>query len=190
MQVDKVILDLGGVVFETTGKNSSLIDWGIVSKLNHKYGHALNIGEDLFPVFMQDYNQLTHQNLEGHEFLKAIFDTLHFNQELINFLKARFKKLIILSDNYRENIAYIAERYHFHAWADRQFYSFDFEMTKDNPILFQKVLALSEYAAAEVIFIDDSPRKIASAEQCGIKSYLFQNNKLLFQQLKQDGYEI
>jgi len=109
LMIKYILLDLGGVVFNSTGISNEKIDWSVISKLNDRHGTGLNIGEDLFGAFMKDYNQLTSQNLSGDEFLKLVFDTLEFNHELVDFLKEKYQ-IIIVSDNYRENIEYISQR--------------------------------------------------------------------------------
>ncbi|MEM1325418.1 MAG: HAD-IA family hydrolase [Bacteroidota bacterium] len=171
------LLDLGGVVFQSTGTSNDLIDWTIISRLNEQYGHALNIGEDTFPDFLADYNRLTNQNLGGQAFLKAVFDTLIINQELIDIVRAH-SDIIIVSDNYRENIAYISKRYRFEDWAIRQIYSFDYNVVKSDPDFFKKLLEdLSDYPIDNMLFIDDSIKKIESAQKSGIKSILYKNNQ-------------
>ena len=47
------------MVFQSSGKSTAQIYWEVITKLNHKYGHELNIGEDRFPDFMDEYNQLS-----------------------------------------------------------------------------------------------------------------------------------
>lgn len=178
-KIHTILLDLGGVVFNATGTSNQKIDWGIITQLNHKYGHQLNIGEDVFPLFMLDYNQLTNQTLTGSEFLEFIFDTLSFNSELVDFLKPQFR-IYIVSDNYKENIAYISQRYHFATWAEKQFYSFDFQLEKSNPLFFQRLLDTIKLKPEELLFIDDSKSKIESAEQSGIRGVLFENNEQLY----------
>lgn len=171
------LLDLGGVVFQSTGVSNELINWDTISILNHKYGHDLNIGADVFPVFMDDYNKLTKQSLTGDEFLEAVFDTLEINQELIDMI-SKESDIIIVSDNYRENIEYISERYAFNRWATKQIYSFDYKMVKSNPDFFKRLLAeLGEFKCEDMLFIDDSENKLASANQHGIKGILFKNNQ-------------
>lgn len=113
-----VLLDLGEVVFNLTEKENSKINWNIISKLNKKYSSRLNLGKDLFDDFMQEYNMETNQDLSGDEFLKSIFDTLEFNKELIDFLKGKFN-IVILSDNYKENVEYISKRYNISNWAKK-----------------------------------------------------------------------
>ncbi|GAB5555274.1 MAG: hypothetical protein Sapg2KO_48650 [Saprospiraceae bacterium] len=184
MKIKCILLDLGGVVFNSTGVSNDIIDWKIISQLNSKYGHDLNVGQMTVQPFLAEYNQLTQQNLDTSTFLKNIFDSLVFNAELVNYL-AEIAPIHILSDNYRENIAYIAQRYNFDQWSNQQFYSYDFELTKsESPEIFKKVLEQLKVDPAHIIFIDDSPDKIANAELCDIPSILFQNNDLLIQHLE------
>ena len=122
MKTKTALLDLAGVVFNSTGQSNEKIDWTIITELNYKYGYQLNIGDDVFPDFMSNYNQMTQQEMEGAEFLKLVFDTLGFNQELIDILSIDHR-IIIVSDNYRENIEYISPCYQFSDWADEQYYS-------------------------------------------------------------------
>lgn len=179
-----VLLDLGGVVFNSTGKESSKINWSIISKLNEKYGYDLDIGKDLFSNFLEEYNQETNQNLEEEDFLKSIFDTLDFNNELVNFLKEKFK-IVILSDNYRENINYISKRYNFSDWAYKEFYSFDFGKIKSDKSLFLDVLEKLDEKPENCIFIDDYEINIKNAKELGINGILFENNKKVFEKINQ-----
>ena len=179
-----ILLDLGGVVFQSTGVSNSKIDWAIISALNNKYGYDLNVGKNKFPDFLKEYNELTKQHLTGKEFLKEVFDTLEINLELIKMLKEQ-SEIIIVSDNYRENIEYISNRYDFKSWAKKQIYSFDYKMEKSNPEFFKTlVVELSDYKAEEMLFIDDSIRKIESAAKNGINGILYKNNEQIKKELK------
>ena len=172
-----ILLDLGGVVFQSTGESNTKINWEIISKLNYKYGFDLNIGEDLFPVFLKEYNNLSNQELEGKDFLKEVFDTLQINQSLINYLRLH-SDIVIVSDNYRENIEYISDRYNFKDWSIREIYSFDYKMIKEDPKFFKRLLKeLLPNKPTEMLFIDDSPEKIKSAEDQGVPGILFKNNE-------------
>lgn len=184
MQKRKIILlDLGGVVFQSTGISNKKIQWDVITQLNYKYGHELNIGMDKFPDFLFEYNQLTSQTLKGEEFLKEVFDTLKINQELIDLIRKEHE-IIIVSDNYRENIAYISKRYKFKDWAIRQIYSFDYQMVKANPDFFKKLKKdLNSYEVEEMLFIDDSINKVESARKSGIKGIVYRNNQQIKEQL-------
>lgn len=173
------LLDLGGVVFQSTGISNQKIDWKLISALNHKYGHDLNIGKDKFPDFMKEYNERTNQSLSGQAFLELVFDTLEINTELIEAIR-EVSDIIIVSDNYRENIEYISQRFDFESWAIQEIYSFDYQMVKANPLFFKRLLVeLKEYDKEQMIFIDDSKNKIESAQKNGIKGLLFENNEQL-----------
>jgi len=182
-----ILLDLGGVVFQSSGTSNSNINWEVINELNEKHGTELNIGQDKFPDFMIDYNRITNQSLSGNDFLRLVFDTLEINTTLIDSLK-KIGDIIIVSDNYRENIAYISKRYVFESWAIKQYYSFDFQMCKSNPKFFKLLLKdLKEYDKDQMIFIDDSTSKLESAAKNGIEGILFQNNERVVQALKDLG---
>jgi HAD superfamily hydrolase (TIGR01509 family) len=182
-----ILLDLGGVVFQSSGVSDDIIKWDIINKLNHKYSYELNIGKDKFPSFLKEYNEQTNQHLSGQEFLKAVFDTLEINTELIEIVKEN-NDIIIVSDNYRENINYISQRFDFASWSINQIYSFDYQLEKSNPIFFQKLTAeLDHYDKKEMLFIDDSTSKITSAEKSGIQGILFKNNNQIKEELKKYG---
>ena len=182
-----VLLDLGGVVFQLSGSSNKKINWDIIWELNAKYGADMDLGGDGFPNFLSEYNTLTNQELHDTEFLEYVFDTLDFNQELIDRLREQ-RDIIIVSDNYPENIAYISKRYDFASWSIKQFYSYDYKMYKSNPEFFKKLLEdLKGYNLTDMIFIDDSESKLQSAAQNGIKGVLYKNNEQLKQQLSDDG---
>lgn len=171
------LLDLGGVVFRSTGSSNSGIDWNIISQLNKRYGAQMDLGENRFHDFLAEYNEKTQQTLKGKQFLEKVFDTLKINTELIEFLQTR-SHIIIVSDNYRENIAYISERYQFDKWSIKQFYSYDYQMYKSNPDFFKRLLNdLKDLEYEDLIFIDDSQSKLESAMKSGINGILYKHNE-------------
>ena len=179
-----ILLDLGGVVFQSRGISNDNIDWDIIWKLNKKYGPGMDLGGPAFIDFLEEYNTSTKQQLKKQEFLKGVFDTLHFNKELIEFLKG-YGDIVIVSDNYPENIEYISKRYNFEDWSIAQFYSFTYKMYKSNPEFFARLLKdLKEYEVDDMIFIDDSKSKIESAKKNSIKGILYLNNHQLKEDLK------
>lgn len=180
-----VLLDLGGVVFQSFGKSNNEIKWDAISKLNRRYGADLDIGEDLFGNFIDDYNKLTDQQLQGSEFLEKVFDTLDFNKVLVDHL-TKDRDIVIVSDNYRENIEYISERYDFASWSIRQVYSYDYKMFKSNPDFFKRLLEeLTPYSVEDMIFIDDSLSKLDSAAKHHIKGFRYLNNDQIIEDLKE-----
>lgn len=183
-----VLLDLGGVVFQLSGKSNEEVNWKIIWELNSKYGAEMDLGGNGFGDFLVEYNKLTNQNLKGTEFLEKVFDTLDFNEELIEFL-IKGRDIIIVSDNYRENIDYIAKRYDFADWSIMQRYSFDYKMYKSNPDFFVKLLEdIKDHNIKDLIFIDDSESKLNSALKSGIMGIQYKNNEQIIEDLKEHGY--
>ncbi|MEM9719036.1 MAG: HAD-IA family hydrolase [Bacteroidota bacterium] len=177
------LLDLGGVVFQSTGTSSQKIHWPVISTLNAKYGHQWNIGKNVFPDFLATYNKMTDQSLSGEEFLKEIWDTLEMNRELVELIRKEHD-IVIVSDNYRENITYISQRFSFEEWAIHQFYSFDFQLEKSNPDFFRKVLArLPACSPVDMLLIDDSLENIESASMLGIAGIQYKSNSQVNRQL-------
>ncbi|MFK8164006.1 MAG: HAD family hydrolase [Lewinella sp.] len=167
-----ILLDLGGVTFQATGQSNATIDWSVISPLNYKYGGKMSVGDVGLPIFLAEYNAATNQHLTEIEFLDAIWDTLEMNTELVNYLKSRYK-IIIVSDNYRENIEYVAKRFDFASWASQEFYSYDYGTLKKEPAFFERLINELPYPPAELTLIDDSPHKLAAAATVGIKGILF-----------------
>jgi len=170
------LLDLGGVVFQSIGISNDTVNWDIIFRLNEIYGPRMDLGEPVFLEFLKEYNKITDQQLESQDFFKELFDTLDFNLELIEFLKC-YGDIIIVSDNYPENIEYIAKRYNFERWSIAQYYSFTYKMHKANPDFFATLLKdLSHYDIKDLIFIDDSITKLESASKSFIKGIHYINN--------------
>lgn len=171
-----ILLDLGGVVFQSSGISGDKIDWEIISGLNRKYGAGLDVGEDLFPNFLHEYNQLTNLSLDGRQFLQEVFNTLEMNLSLIKLVKS-FGDIIIVSDNYRENISYISRRFNFSEWAIHQVYTYDYQLYKSDPAFFRKLIVdFPEYDPVNMVLIDDSEENIRSASSSGIAGIRYENN--------------
>ena len=105
------------------------------------------------------------------------------NRELVEWLKPRFR-LFILSDNYRENIAFISQRFHFADWTEGQYYSFDFELDKTNPEIFRLVLEDLGLKGSSVFYLDDDPGNIERAAAFRVKGVQFTNNEQAFAELE------
>lgn len=178
-----ILLDLGGVTFQSTGISNEVINWTEVSKLNYKYAREMSVGDVGLPAFLADYNAATNQQLADMEFLDAIWDTLEMNTELVDYLNARYE-IIIVSDNYRENIEYVAKRFDFASWASQQFYSYDYHLLKEDPPFFERLIKELPYPPEELYLIDDSPNKLASAAKVGIGGILFTTNEEVFRALE------
>ncbi|NNF35728.1 MAG: hypothetical protein HKN68_16590 [Saprospiraceae bacterium] len=178
-----LLLDLGGVVFTSSGSTNSIIDWSIINELNEVYAHDLNLGKDVFLEFLNVYNQKMDLILDGYGFFDNLFTTISYNEKLVSFAQAHFR-IFIVSDNYRENIQFINQKYGMESWAEKQFYSFDLGSVKEEEIFFKKLKSELGIPLGQLVFVDDSPLKIFSAQKNGIKSILHTENNNTINQLE------
>ena len=177
-----ILLDLGGVTFNSTGNDIPGINWKIISALNHKHGSRMCIGEDAFPDFLADYNRQMNMQWSGAKFLEEIWKTLTFNHELVYDILKDYD-IYIASDNYKENIDYIGPRFKFSEWSKGQYYSCDLACEKGNVEFWQKLLDHIGIPASELLLIDDSDYKLEAASRVGIDGILYKGNDELRTQL-------
>lgn len=170
-----ILLDLGGVVFDYRGKQSPTINWDIVLELNSTFS-GLSLGKDTLDSYLHEYNTRTSQALSKREFLDDIWDTIEYNEELVRWLQRHFS-IYILSDNYRENIEYVTERFNLDSWSEAAYYSYQFGMTKASPELFRQVIKRIGRPATDFIFVDDSDYKLETAAQVGLRGVKHVDNE-------------
>lgn len=168
-----ILLDLGGVVLQPDNVLDPNINWRIINELNTKY----ESGEKYtFDDLYRHHNTLTGQSLTKTIFLDKIFSTLKVNEALVSIVRA-YGDIIIVSDNYRESVNYIAKKYDFDRWSIKQVYSYDYKMVKSNPEFFKKLLKeVPQYTPENLLLIDDSPEKLKSAATVGIQGIRYENN--------------
>lgn len=182
-----ILLDLGGVVFLPSKVDHPKVNWPIIHQLNAIYAKDLNLGADVFPGFMKEYNALTQQELSGDEFLDQVFQSVAFNEELLQILKP-LGDIIIVSDNYKENIVYMEKHFGIADWSVEQRYSYDFELFKSDPTFFERLLEeIPALNNKELILIDDVMNNIESAAVHGIKGICYKDNESLKEGLKDLG---
>ena len=183
----KILLDLGGVVFLPSDAVHPQVKWPIIHQLNAKYGKDLNLGADVFPEFMRAYNALTHQQISGEQFLDQVFQSVEFNEELLEILKP-LGDIIIVSDNYKENILYMEKHFGIAEWSVAQQYSYDFGLFKSDPTFFKRLFEeIPSLESQKLIFIDDGLNNIESAAIHGITGIQYKDNETCKQQLRALG---
>lgn len=107
----------------------------------------------------------------------------YLNQPLLNLI-TRLRAIIkvgYLSN--AENFYYEYIHQKVESYFDFGYSSWQLKIDKPNPQIYLKTLELQHLKPEEVIFIDDTPKNIASAESLGIKSILFVDNQSLLSSL-------
>ena len=67
----------------------------------------------------------------------------------------------------------------FSNWSEKQYYSFDFKMEKNNSYFFKTLLKKLNEDPNNMIFIDDYDVNVENAKEVGIKGILYTSNKQL-----------
>ncbi|MFC1887353.1 HAD-IA family hydrolase [Candidatus Cloacimonadota bacterium] len=83
--------------------------------------------------------------------------------------------LILLSDHCREWIHFIEKKHEFLKLFNKTYYSYETGFIKTEPAAFLSLLKENDLNPEEIIFIDDNPKNIKTAESLGISGILFEN---------------
>lgn len=95
---------------------------------------------------------------------------------LMETLRGRGIKIIVLSNNFKERTEYYDRRFPFlRALTDAVYYSWQTGFVKSDPRAYQKILADFNCAPQDVLFFDDSKEHIAVAAGLGINAHMFQS---------------
>jgi epoxide hydrolase-like predicted phosphatase len=121
--------------------------------------------------------QLPPDALNGFE--QALWEELIFNHELASFLqqlRPRYKTALLSNawSNARHNIERL---FQLHTFVDLQIFSAEEGLAKPDPRLYHLALSRLGVQPAEAIFIDDREENILAAQQIGMHTILFEDNK-------------
>lgn len=110
------------------------------------------------------------------------YDLIPGMKEVIAKLKRKYQ-VMYLSDNVRERVESLDERFKFLHWFDGGIFSHEVGVRKPDLRIYKLALKTAEVAAAEAIFIDDKPKNLTPAKALGMKAILFQSADKLKQEL-------
>ncbi len=194
--IKAVTFDLDGVYFK--GKMEFIIN---VSK-------RFNIDKESFYRFFTNsefYMRYKRGEISKDEFWNEVIEKFHINStteellkilkegyvtypktvELVRKLKKNGIKTIVCSNNFKERIDILQEKFDFLKDFDFVIFSHEHGMLK--PVLFKKVIEISGLKPEEIVIVDDSKRSIESAERDGFRTIYCENPDKIKTQLKQLG---
>lgn len=91
-----------------------------------------------------------------------------------------------LSDNVRERVNRINNKYNFLEWFEDGIFSHEVGVRKPNPEIYKYTLSKAQVQPEETIFIDDKQSALDPAKKMGIITILFESPE----QLRQDLLEM
>lgn len=194
--IKTIIFDMGGVIFHNGTRKA--IDF-----LMFKYNVEEYIAKDIYSgplswdlrigkLTSDDYWLAVKRKYDKCDFIKSLnLKELWYDQftpicgmlELINSLKGNFR-LGIISGNIVDRVEYLFNKYNFEKYFDFQGYSFMYNLHKNDPKLYRKVINEFNIDPNSVLFIDDNADCLEAAKCCGFNTYLFANINELKRELK------
>ena len=196
MTIRTVIFDLGGVYFSNGTRNA--VDTisvkyrierdSVEAILNGEPGKQYRLGEMSAEQFWQ--RAKTSWNIEvSSEKLSQIWYSSYQPNEGVVRLVTRLKnagyELLYLSNNTRERVAYLDEKYSFLRKFDDGIFSHVAKCKKPDPIIYQLLLDRASHPASECVYIDDKPEYLGPAKNLGMQVIAFKSASQLESRLKE-----
>lgn len=187
-----ILFDLGGVVFtsgtklfiKALSKRYRLPIEKLEEVLDGPIGTEYREGKISREQFWQ--RVLTHLPLK--ESTDALtkewivhYDLIPGMKELITELKRKYQ-VMYLSDNVRERVQSLDDRFKFLHWFNGGIFSHEVGVRKPDLRIYKLALKTAGVAASEAVFIDDKPKNLTPAKALGMKIILFES----VEKLKQD----
>ncbi len=191
-----IIFDLDGVYF-INGKEN------FIKNISSKFKVDIELVKDVFlrSKEMQEYKE---GKISGDEFwnyainkwkikstpnniLKIMQDGYEINKSTIKLMKELGKsiKFIICSNNFRERVRILDEKFSFLKNFDYAIFSYDYGIRK--PKLLEKVQGVTKLNPNEILVLDDSKENIDGAKKLGFLTILCEDASKIEEYLKKFG---
>lgn len=195
--IKAIIFDLGGVLF-TNGTKQFIQD--ISKKYNldpelvkeimdgdvgSQYREAKITRDEFWKIALEKLNlpenidNLEEQWISGYELIEGTKDII---LEL-----AKKYKVYYLSDNVRERVDRINNKYNFLEWFEDGIFSHEVGVRKPNPEIYKYALKKARVNPNEAVLIDDKQSALEPAQEIGITSILFETPEQLRKKLTKIG---
>ncbi len=191
-----VIFDLGGVYFGNgtriaidTISEDYMIERGLVDAvINGEPGKQYRIGEISAEQFWQRAKTTWDIEISSDKLSRIWYTSYQPNEGVVR-LVARLKnagyELLYLSNNTRERVTYLNERYSFLQKFDDGIFSHVVNRTKPDPIIYQLLLDRASHPAGACVYIDDKPEYLEPAKRLGMQVIAFKKASQLENRLKE-----
>ena len=198
-EIKAIIFDIGGVIY--LGEQKSLAYMQEKLKLDEDFwfGAVKNIWEDLLIGKKEENEGLAEmaKNLGiGQEKLRDLWircfkERYILNKPLLKIIEKLKKnyKIAVLSDQWITGYKILITD-KIKQLLDVSIYSHEVKVRKPDLKIYNIALEKLDLHANECVFIDDRDYNLKPAEELGMKTILFKNNKQLLRELKKLGVEI
>lgn len=199
--IKAIIFDLGGVYF-TDGKaiaskkiaNKFGLDEKDIAKALHgssEIGKKYREGQITVDEFWDSLKKQLSINAENSVLNKVWIESYRpiiGTVAIVKELKKKKLKLYYLSDNVRERVEYLQDRYNFlENFVGGVFSHVEHSIKEDGEVLFERILKKTGEKPEKVVYVDDRLDHTEKARKLGMNGIYFQNPKQLKVELKRLG---
>lgn len=188
-----ILFDLGGVVF-TNGTKKFMTDISaryqissdiISNVLDGEIGTKYREGK----IERNEFWELVLENLPLKESVDDLekewigdYELIPGTKDIIEKLRDKYK-VMYLSDNVKERVNKLNEKFDFISWFEGGIFSHEVGVRKPNPKIYDFALKKGEALPQETIFIDDKPKMLKPAIEMGITGLVFETSEKLTKEL-------
>lgn len=197
--VKAIIFDLGGVLF-TNGTAA------FVKNIMARYGYDETEVRDVLDgklgslyreakISREEFWRRAIEALDLRETMEQLESEWVASYEIIegtkNIIEALTKtyKIYFLSDNVRERVEQLEQKYHFLSLFSGGIFSHEVGVRKPDPRLYRIILDLAQADPQEAIYIDDKHNFLSPAHALGITTFEFTTPDQLKKDLKMCKFE-
>jgi len=127
--------------------------------------------------------------LKGDYFTQQLSE-MPGTKDVIKQLKKKGYKVDVLSNNNAIATDAITKHFKYNDLFDKTISSSDVGAQKPHPDSFNKMLAMINAGADEIVFVDDTPGNVEAAKKLGIKAVEFKSAAQLREELKRMGVDV
>lgn len=199
MAIDNIVFDIGNVLVRWSPKEVIQRTFGESSETDKLIGQifqndlwtSLNLGllseEEAKRLYTQELDVTPSQVEKLFFHVKDTQDLIEGSVRILEALHVAGYSLFALTDNIREIVSYLKDRYTFWEYFLHATVSADVRCMKPYPEIFSHMLTHNNIDPGRTVFIDDLPTNIEGAQAVGISAILFANPEQCEIELKNLG---
>ena len=188
------LFDLGGVLFSNGTKkfisyissqynlNEEDVREIVDGNIGSQYREA-KISRDEFWKHVEEKLNLKRSSDELEKEWINRYELIPETKEIISKLATNYK-VYYLSDNVKERVDKLDERFHFISIFTDGIFSHNVGVRKPDPKIYQYALEKTQTPPQETVFIDDKPIMLEPAKKLGMITILFETPDKLIQELR------
>ncbi len=184
LDVDGVLLHPGGLTdAEKEEMREDGFDIDTFAEIKQDYEEDLHLGEYSFGKIVNEYNRETGQTLSLHDVFNIIFDNIRVNDDLVEYCKDSEANVSIVCNTCKAQSVFLKKHLDVNEWTHKRMYSYKYRAVKEEPRIYERLLAKLEADPDDCVFVDDEQEYVETAKDVGLHGFVYENNEQLFDEL-------